>query len=128
MIKINLKEIENVVKLDSSNRYKYFIKKVADSSLIWGLYDKGWALVGDKENIYMPVWPLKEFARLCINNDWKSYKARPIDLHFFVEHMLDDLDMDDTAISVFLTNDNKAICVNKNKLKNDLYSEMSLYE
>ena len=59
-------KIDNVINLTASERYDYFIRKVADFEEVWGLKDaEGWALMGSEEQVLFPIWSEKEFAELC---------------------------------------------------------------
>ena len=50
-------KIDNVVNLTASERYDYFIRKVADFEEVWGLKDtEGWALMGNEKQVLLPVW------------------------------------------------------------------------
>lgn len=37
---MNNKEIENVIKLDKTKKYEYFIKKIVDYEEVWSLRDE----------------------------------------------------------------------------------------
>lgn len=49
-------KIDNVINLTASERYDYFIRKVADFEEVWGLKDaEGWALMGSEEQVLFPM-------------------------------------------------------------------------
>ena len=77
-------KIDNVINLTASERYDYFIRKVADFEEVWGLKDaEGWALMGSEEQVLFPIWSEKEFAELC---KWNNYQPTPILLDDFMEN------------------------------------------
>ena len=80
------KELETVFNLHQNKRYEYFIKKVADFEEVWGLkQEDGWATTGDdKGTFYLSFWPKKEFAELCITDEWSEYYAEVISLDEFI--------------------------------------------
>lgn len=128
MIKLNIHEIKNVSSLSSTKRYDYFIKKVVDTEEIWGLYDDGWDLVGDGTKTYLPLWPFKEFANLYNNKDWSRYTPKVINIKYFLEKMIYELEENKIFICVFLTEKDFGICPEYNMLKSDLLNELKLYE
>jgi hypothetical protein len=56
-MKLHPKQIEAVVALPGSERYSHFIKQVADSREVWGLFKDGWA---------NPTLPLNRSAILTL--------------------------------------------------------------
>jgi hypothetical protein len=118
---INKKEVESVIKLSAAKRYDYFIKKVADTTKIWGLYSNGWALSGDIElNKILPLWPDKVYAELCANSEWDGYVAESIDVHDFIEKYIESLELDSIKIAIFYTPEDKGAIIPHKNLKEDL--------
>ena len=59
-------EFANVVNLAPQERYRYFIKKVADSEEVWSLWNEGWAMLGDNhKSKLMAVWPPRFCEGVC---------------------------------------------------------------
>jgi hypothetical protein len=128
-LNINKKEIENVINLDASKRYNYFIKRVADTATLWGLYSDGWALVRDEDGrTLLPMWPAPEYADLCAKDEWKGYKPEPIEVHDFLEGYIQELAENNIDISVFYTPFQKGINPSYEKIKKDLEAELSKIE
>jgi hypothetical protein len=126
---INKKEMDSVVILDANKRYQYFIKKVADSGLIWALYKDGWALAGDHDGQeLLPFWPAKEYADLCAKGIWEGYEAEALDVHDFLDEYLDELKADNIFPTIFYTAKDKGIVPELEKLKKDLRCELSRIE
>ncbi len=129
MIIPNEKEIANVLSLSGSERYKYFIKKVVDNEKIWGLYQDGWALVEDKRfaKKLLPMWPLKEYAELFINNEWKYYHVKSIELEDFLENFIYKMQDNDISPCIFLTLNDMGTYPSYKNLIDDLRQELSFY-
>lgn len=128
MIIPNEKEITNVLNLPGSERYNYFIKKVVDNEKIWGLYHDGWALVEDnKFKKLLPVWPLKEYAELFINNEWRYYHVKSIELEDFLENFIYKMQDDNVFPCIFLTLNDKGTCPSYKNLLDDLRQELNSY-
>lgn len=49
-MRISQKQIDAVIALEGTKRYKHFIKVIADTQEVWGLYKDGWALAGTEDN------------------------------------------------------------------------------
>lgn len=124
---MNLKEFESVINQPANIRYEYFIKKVADSETVWGLYEDGWAITeDDKGNRLFPVWPKKEFADHCAIGDWKVYSSASMDLQEFMDELLPQLEEDGIKPSIFFNNDDSAV-LNVETLIRDLKEELDKY-
>lgn len=125
---MDAKEFEAVLKLPGSKRYEYFIKKVADSEELWGLYNDGWAMVADDNGKEMiPFWPKKEFAEACCSNDWKDYTPEPIDLNEFIDCWLVDMGNSGLLAAVFYTKDDRGVVLEPEKLLENLKEELENY-
>jgi hypothetical protein len=123
------KKNENVIKLSSEDRYNYFIRKVADFEEIWGLYNDGWALLGDDANMQaFPFWPEKEFAEICATEQWLGYLPKSITLDNFLEKWIPGMENDELSISIFQTPKSTGKIVNPQKLMNDINEELEQYE
>lgn len=73
---MNLKEFESMISQPANIRYEYFIKKVVDSEVVWGLYWDGWPVTEDNNgNKSLPFWPKKEFAEYCAVDEWEIYSS-----------------------------------------------------
>lgn len=125
---INPKQVAHVVSLSSEKRYQHFIKVIADWEVVWGLYDGGWALseTNDNERVF-PVWPAKEYAELCAENEWSGYEARSFSLDELVSELIPSLINDSVLIGVFSTSEQGSIVVTGQQLINDLEIELDNY-
>jgi len=80
-MKVNAKQLAVVLGLSGPKRYEHFVKVVVDWQEAWGLYQDGWALAGtdDGEQVF-PLWPAREYARICSDKEWEGYTPRAISL------------------------------------------------
>jgi hypothetical protein len=123
-LQINKQEIENVLKLDDRKRYGYFIKKVADTGFLWALKkDDDWAYAEDvDQKILMPLWPAKIYAQLCAVDFWKEYKPTKIEIHFFLDEIVEYLKKKGIDLAVFYTPEGRGItCLHEDFINNILY-------
>lgn len=121
-------EMEQVLKLDNEKKYEYFIKKITDFEEVWSLKDEeGWASLGDNDKIYFPVWATKEYADLCISEEWEGYESGSIYLPDFIEKWLPGLKKDEIRITV-MWHKGKGIDVDWDTLLEDIEAEMEEYE
>jgi hypothetical protein len=126
----NDKEIESVIRLPASERYKYFVKKAADAEQVWSLRkDAGWATsVDDAGLICVPVWPHAKYAAACANESWAGFEPHRIELEAWLERWLPGMQRDGRLAAVFPTPTNQAVSVPPDRLKRDLEAELELYE
>lgn len=125
--KMNNKEIENVIKLDKTKKYEYFIKKIVDYEEVWSLRDEeGQAMLGEEDNSYFPVWAKKEYSDLCISEEWKGYYSESITLEKFMDVWIPNLKCEGSRITI-MWNNGSGIDVDWDILLNDIRLEMEKY-
>ena len=125
---MNDMEFKSVLNLDGAKRYEYFIKRVVDNEELWGIYNDGWAMVGDDDGREgIPFWPRKEFAEASCINQWQGYDAEPIDLYEFMDKWLVDMENDKLYPAIFYTNKDKGVIVEPKRLLDDLEIELEKY-
>ncbi|MDQ1097678.1 MULTISPECIES: DUF2750 domain-containing protein [Chryseobacterium] len=123
------KKIGNILRMSENERYDYFIRKVADFEVLWGLDDNGWALLGDNEGRQvLPLWPEKEFAELCAIDQWEGFKPKEISLNDFFEKWIPGMTNDNTLVNIFLTPEEKGSVISPKDLGVDLQNEAEQYE
>jgi len=121
------KKIENILKMSNENKYSYSLRKVADFEEVWGLYNEGWAMLGNRSNeVVFPFWPEKEFAKFVAEDTWEEYIPKSVNIYDFIEKWLPSMSKDN--INIFYDSINKGLIVSPLKLKEDLELEMEQYE
>ena len=127
MYQINSKEIESVVSLSGPERYSYFIKRVVDLEKVWSLRNKeGWGLASDSiGNEVVPVWSHVEYAKLCINDEWRNCLPEAINLQEWMDKWIPGMIKDRRKVGVFPTIVSKGVVINPEKLRDDLNDELS---
>ncbi|MCA8277777.1 DUF2750 domain-containing protein [Burkholderia sp. AU30280] len=100
-MRIHPNKIENVLRFDAQSRCDYFIRKVADSEIVWGLFDTGWATATVNGLTAIPFWPEEDFAALCTSHEWKSFHPKTISLGEFLSRWLPGMERDERVCVVF---------------------------
>jgi hypothetical protein len=124
------KEFESVLSLSGSERYRYFVKKVADWEAIWSLRtQEGWILAGDDQgNELVPVWPHERFAVACATGNWSDSEPVRIEISTYLERWIPGMVRDRRLVAIFPTPSDKGVVVTPERLRQDLEAELSLYE
>lgn len=127
-MKVNPKQMEAVLALSGIKRFEHFIKVIADWQEVWGLYQDGWALAAaDDGTTVFPLWPAKEYAQVCAENEWKGYEPRSISLSDFTDVLLPKLKADGVLPGVFFTPSSKGLTPSIDELKAALDAELQNY-
>jgi len=127
---INAKQIKAITSLSGNKRYAHFIKVIADTAEVWGLYqDDGWALAATDEGIAVfPVWPAKEYAQLCVKAEWENYEPKLISLDEFMNELLQQLKCDAVLPGVFPTPSSQGVTLAVDELKAEIEHELLNYK
>ncbi len=126
---MNQQKIENVFALNSTERYGYMLRKVADFETIYLISDieDNYVMIGSKNINVLPVWPEKEFAELFLTEDWESCKVVEYNIHDFIR-WLTELEKEHVDIAGFPNLEFSIIHVSAIEMKNHLLYELSQYE
>lgn len=117
-----------ISELPGKQRYEHFVKVVADTQHVWGLYQDGWALIADDDGATaFAVWPAEEYAIACAENEWAGYSPRVIQLDEFVGVLLPKLELDGLRPSVFMTREGKGVTPSVDQLTRDIELELKRY-
>ncbi len=88
--------------MDSSERHKLFVMKVAASKIIWGMKSSdGWATAPSKEHEgrqVMPFWSEREDASNIAAQKWPSAQPTSISLNVFMELWLKSMPEDEILV------------------------------
>jgi hypothetical protein len=123
-----LNKNENILNMDADERYLYFIRKITDFELIWGLYNEGWAMAGNQLNQEVIVfWPERGFAEICQTGAWKNYKPKEITLADFISKWLPGMEKDNKKAGVFYTPKGQGVVLEPGKILQDINEELKQY-
>ena len=126
---MNQKEIESVIALEPKERYKYFIKKVADSEIFYTLIDATGDYVVSKidEEELFPLWSSQEHAELCKVNGWENCEVKKLDLDDLEDEIIDFIADHGCLINVFPIFDRTGFVVDLTEFSKDLSDELKNY-
>lgn len=125
---MNPKKAKLASEMKASERYEYFIRKVCDFEVVWGLYNEGWATGKAGLDSVIPVWPEREFAASCSAGEWSGFSPREIPLDDFMVRWIPGATADGNRFAIFPTPNQRAITVENNKLLADIGLENSSYD
>jgi hypothetical protein len=118
-----------VIALPGPKRYEHFIKTVADRRKVWGLYDNGWALMGDSQGRQLfALWPDPEYALLKATGDWANFVPREIDLDDLLDIRLPEFRANGTGVAVFPVPSGHAVIPTLDEFEAHLREELSKIE
>jgi hypothetical protein len=129
MIKITEKEIEAVSALTPYERYKYFIKRVADTELMYSLKspDGNWAISEVEGSKLFPLWSANEFAEQCKLSGWLGFYIEEITLETFEDELLEFVHSQGYLLNIFAVGQNTGFVVDILEFAKDLSEEMKNY-
>ncbi|WP_426086611.1 DUF2750 domain-containing protein [Janthinobacterium sp. PSPC1-1] len=94
-------KFKQVAGLPTAERHTYFVRKVADTQEVWGLYHAGWATAQAYGKVAIPFWPEAAFAQACASGDWMDFQPRAIALDDFLTKWLPGMAGNDQLAFVF---------------------------
>lgn len=123
------KEVASVLQLSGEERFRHFVKRVADEECAWGLWKDGWAAMSTSENtLVFPLWPAREYAELLATGDFSGFEARRIPLEELLSTLLPNVAKDKALPGVFPTPGDKATTPSPEALSDALKEELEKYE
>ncbi|AUX27824.1 hypothetical protein SOCEGT47_084220 [Sorangium cellulosum] len=122
-------EIQAVLRLDGPERFRHFVKRVADDQIAWGLWQDGWALMANADGCQVfPLWPAREYAEIHREGEWAAYEARKIPLADLLDELLPRLAESGILPGVFPTPSGKGVTPGPEELAGALRKELENYE
>ena len=120
-------EIAAVLALDAMGRFKHFIKRVVDEERAWGLRKgEGWALLGHTDGTELfPLWPAREYAKLCAEGEFADFEPSEITLDEILEWLIPTMDEKRTRPAIFPTPKLRAAIVSTKDLHDAIRTEMA---
>ena len=118
-----------ILSLSPEERYDYFLRYAAEWEKVWLIQQNGkYVTLGDgQENIFVPVWPEKEFAEAMLQNDWNEYLPHMMETNEFLS-WLDGLHEKGYSVAAFPSQDLQGVVVSARELKEHLLLEIQQYE
>ena len=129
-LKISPKEIETLMSCNPDVRYKYTIKRIADTETLWtlGVDNQTFAIQKSGEDYLLPIWSSKEFAIIFGSTFMKEYNCFPISLDNFEESIIDIICENGYLLNVFPTQTEEiGKVVGINSFSEDLSAALSEY-
>ncbi|GAA4435175.1 hypothetical protein GCM10023091_11130 [Ravibacter arvi] len=126
---MNIKEIESVSKLAPLDRYRYFIKKVADYEELWTIVDENgdYALSDIDDGVLISFWSAKEFIYSNLDQGWANCEPLKLTLDDLEETVFDLIASESYLINVFPVNGKSGFVVNLDEFARDLSDELKKY-
>lgn len=130
-IRIRKPEFDALLACDADVRYKYAMKRIADTEYLWTIGENedmcSIQQIGNKN--YFLVWSSKEYAIDFCSRYFKESVCIPILIYDFIDSMADSLKEDGYNINVFPTHlEEFGKIVDVDKFCNDLEIELEDYE
>lgn len=125
--RISDKQVQSILKLNPIDRYEHAIKQIVGWGKLWSLYNEGWGLVGDNEKRYLPIWPAKEYAKICVVDEWKNYHPKSIELDDFLTKIVPDLIKNDIFLAVFVTPQDQGVTPSYEEFISHISQELDKY-
>lgn len=126
---VSKKELEAVFALGAEQRYRYFVKRIADSETAWSLWDgEAWFMYRAADGRqFFPVWPAKEYAAACAEESWSGAGPQPIGAVRLIDEFLPAMEADGILPTIFPTPAGDGIAIPPSTLKSDLNTELAKY-
>ncbi len=118
--------------MDSSERHKLFVMKVAASKIIWGLKSSdGWAMAPSKEHKdrqVMPFWSERDDVKTIAAEKWPSAEPTSIALDVFMELWLKSMPEDEILVGTNWSMDLEGTEIEPAELEKEIleYTEKNL--
>ncbi|MFP9112440.1 DUF2750 domain-containing protein [Flavobacterium sp. RHBU_3] len=126
---MNSNEYDNIIKLTAFDRYKYFIKKVADFEELWTItyIDGSYALSDIDDNVTISFWPKPEYIDSNLSNGWEKCVSKKLTLDDLEDELFDFIASQNYLINVFPKNGKSGFVVSLDEFARDLSDELKNY-
>lgn len=126
---MNLKEFNNIINLTPIDRYKYFIKKVADFEELWTIIysDGNYALSDIEDNVMISFWPKPEYITSNLTNGWENCNPKKLTLDDLEDEIFDLIASQNYLINVFPINGKSGFIVDLQEFARDLSDELKKF-
>ncbi|MDN4056956.1 DUF2750 domain-containing protein [Massilia sp. YIM B02769] len=111
----------SVIVLPKQLRYEHFVRRVAATGEVWGLYQDGWAIgKTDDGALVFPMWPTAELAQQCAVLEWTGYEPHAFALTELLGELLPQLEDDGVLPGITYTPDEYGLTPSHDQLRADL--------
>jgi len=118
-------DLTALVRLPAPQRYAWFVRRVVQTGVVWGLFRQGWALADrDDGTLLFALWPERASAALCAEFEWEGYVPQAFSLTELLDELLPQLQHDGIGLTIFRTPGSKGALPTPNLLRVDLLDEM----
>lgn len=128
---ISTEEKNALIQCQSDIRYKYTLKRIADTETLWSIVENEdtFSIQYHGKMKLFPIWSAKEYAQDFCVNERKDCQSIAIDLDCFENSVIDFICEKDLYINVFPTEkDSFGQIVSLNKFAEDLSILLEDYE
>jgi hypothetical protein len=129
MIKISEKELQSVSSMGAFDRYRHFIKRIADSSALWVLKNgqNEYGLSEVENNLLLSVWSAEEYTQSCLKGVWENYLPTCLGFDEFNNELAPLISKMGYLIDVFPVNSMAGFVVTLDEFLHDLNVELDKY-
>jgi len=127
---IGSEELEAVIKLEPFKRYKYFIKRVADSQYLFSVgNDNELELIQVEDRLVVSLWSHREYVNYCKEQSSLVSDSLMVKLSIydFVEDYSDALKEENAILSIFPIDDYTGFTVTIGEFIRDMNKELAKY-
>lgn len=118
------KEIATLLNESTQRRYEYFLKRVCETRTVWGLFNDGWASLGDESGKFIPVWPHAVYAKQFAKGEWAGFAPKEIALDVFLERWIPGMGGEGIQPAIFPVDSGNAVIVSLEDLEANLRYEL----
>ncbi|ASW73695.1 hypothetical protein IQ37_19550 [Chryseobacterium piperi] len=123
---MNLKEKENIIKLEPFKRYQYFIKKIADFEELWTIVNENgdYAISEVDDHSLISFWTAEEFILSNLDKGWENYRPLKICLEDLENELFKIIASENYLVNVFPINGKSGFVVSLEEFRRDLNEEL----
>ena len=125
------REVLSVFALTASDRYEFFIDRVADYEEVWSASPGGTKLLMPSNvegKVYVPVWPHKKFAEVAVAANFPKARVRELDFEKWMEELLPKYAEDGVVVAVFPNRNWDGVFEEAAQVKSDIESKLEEYK
>ncbi|QNA90850.1 DUF2750 domain-containing protein [Massilia sp. Dwa41.01b] len=119
-------DTSSVITLPKQLRYEHFVRRVAATGEVWGLYRDGWAIgKTDDGALVFPLWPSNELAQQCAVLEWTGYVPQAFALSELLDELLPQLESDGVLPGITYTPDEYGLTPSHAQLRAELQARLA---